>query len=156
MTNLWQVVLLALAPVNHELGEPLFPLFHFLPAKGLAKRKYAKIRCRHSTTNCILTRIFYITYSVPCPYFTGYTLNLMWSPSWSHWLRNELNRCVTSYKGDSFIVFRSGVLEWNTVSLHIREILLGFLRCAGTQTWLEEGKKKEKKKKDNPLLDWVL
>lgn len=48
---------------------------------------------------------------------------------------------VRSYKGDSFIVFRSGVFEWDTVSLHVREVLLGFLRCAGSQTWMDEGHK---------------
>lgn len=52
----------------------------------------------------------------------------------SHWLRNELNKCVISYKGDSLIVFRSRVLEWNTVPLHISKVLLRFLGCAGTQT----------------------
>lgn len=54
-------------------------------------------------------------------------------------LLNEPNRRVTSYQGDSFIVFRSRVLEWDTVSLHIREVLLGFLRCAGSQTWMDKG-----------------
>lgn len=34
---LWQVVLPALAPVGHEVGQPLFPLFHFLFTKGLNK-----------------------------------------------------------------------------------------------------------------------
>lgn len=32
-----QVVLPALAPVDHEVGQPLFPLLHFLFAKGLDK-----------------------------------------------------------------------------------------------------------------------
>lgn len=48
-----------------------------------------------------------------------------------------------SYKGDSFIVFRSRVFEWDTVSLHIREVFLGFLRCACSQTWLDEGHKRK-------------
>lgn len=40
-----------------------------------------------------------------------------------------------SYKGDSFIIFRSRIFKRDTVSLHIREVLLGFLRCASSQTW---------------------
>lgn len=34
-----QVVLPALAPVDHEVGQPLFPLIHFLLAKGLGQKK---------------------------------------------------------------------------------------------------------------------
>lgn len=46
-----------------------------------------------------------------------------------------------NYKGNSFIVFRASVFEWNTVSLHIREVLLGFLRRASSQTWMDEDSK---------------
>ena len=112
-----QVVLSALAPVVHEIGQPFFPLIHFLFAKGLKKRGKNWI-IYIPNINCILAS------------------NLWWIKLCVMWvyIMKMSKRCATSYKGDSFIVFRTSVLEWDTVSLDITEILLGFLRCAGSQT----------------------
>lgn len=52
-----------------------------------------------------------------------------------------------SYKGDRFIIFRSRIFKRDTVSLHIREVLLGFLRCAGSQTWNATKTSKDKHEK---------
>lgn len=59
-TNCWerylrQVVSPALAPVHHEGGQPLFPLIHFLLAKGLSKTKK-----RHKNQMLTLPNINYI------------------------------------------------------------------------------------------------
>lgn len=61
-----------------------------------------------------------------------------------HQLRNEGTNKGRSYKGDSFVVLRSSVFEGNTVSLHVREVLLGLLGRAGSQTWMDEGNRRRK------------
>lgn len=90
---LWKVVLLALAPVIHEVGEPFFPLIHLLLAKGLLNNV--------SPSNMRQT-ISYVCQHVK-------------------------DRLGSSYKGDSVVISRARVLKRDTMSLHIQEVLLGFL-----------------------------
>ncbi len=65
----------ALAPVYHEVGEPLLPLFHFLLAKGLKQTKN-KVKRQESETNTSTTNHnpkLESLRSPICPGFTEYT-----------------------------------------------------------------------------------
>lgn len=47
-----------------------------------------------------------------------------------------LNPFLAKGQGNCLVVGRSSVLEGNAMSMHVREVLLRFLRSAGTQTFV--------------------